>query len=287
MEYLASVLSHLCLYAIFLVGIGRIVLAFSSVWSIGHVAFWGIGGFITALLCVDAGLSPWVSLLLGCLAAAIASACIGATSLRLEGDYFVVLSVSASELVRVLVISLKGPGGMSGVARPSLFGLSTENDWTFLGFVLLPALSILLGVITYAERGHLRRLTTMAKESELFAITMGYSPVRYKMAVFVVGSVVAALAGGLHAFFIRGTDPSTLTIYQAVLLFAIALVTARESSLGVLLGATLYVAAPRILERLIVMPGASMFSFNLVQLAYGVLLLATTILLVRKRVLQS
>jgi len=287
MDYLASVSAHILLYFIFIAGLGKYILGKSSVWSIGHIAFWGLGGLVVGSLTVDFGVNAWIALLASVLFGIIISFLIGLASLRLDGDYFVILSVSLSELIRVIAIEYRGPGGFNGIIRPTFFGVSLENDWLFIVLALCPFVIATIIITLRLEQLHLNRIFLLVKENEILAKSFRYNPVYYKILIFCIGSFFATLSGGLYSLFIRGTDPSTTTLYQGVLLFAISLLSGINTLKGVLLGALLFVAAPRMLEYIITAPGSATYSYNIIQLVYGILLLIVVLLTSRVPVYQK
>lgn len=274
MELLASITANLILYTILLVSLNNFVVGKTSIMPVGHLAFFGIGAFATGVLVADFGLSGWAALAAGILAGTALSLLVGLTTLRLAGDYFILLSISLCELVRAASIAMKGPSGLTGIARPTLFGLSLDNTWSFIGLVLLPTSALVILLAWSFSRSPLERICAMIRQHELAARMQGIRTVYYKVGCFCAGSAIAALAGGLYTLYARSTDPTTYTIYQSILLFAMVLFGGMNSIRGSVVGAVMLVLAPRVLESLINRPTASFYSAQLVQLVYGVLLVA-------------
>lgn len=272
MELLASVVANLVLYTLVIISLNNFILGKTNVWPVGHIAFFGVGTLATGVLMGDFHLSGWAALLLGLLLASALSLLIGLTTLRLAEDYFVVLSISVCEMTRAASISLKGPSGMSGLTRPTFFGASLENDWAFIGAVLLPALAAFVALAVRFGLSPLERVCVLMRQDETAARLLGVPTNYYKVGCFCLGSMAAALAGTLYTFYTRSTDPSVVTIYQSILLFAMVLLGGINSVRGSIVGGLLIVAVPRILEYFINSPSSSYYAAQAVQLVYGVLL---------------
>jgi len=274
-ELIASYLALYIIYSILIISLNNFIVGKTYIWSIGHLAFFGIGAFCTGILIQDFNFSGWLALIISGIIGIILSFLIGLTTLKLKGDYFIILSIGISELVRALILQLKGPSGMTGIARPSLFTFSLENDWLFIGSVLIPFLLIIIIIARRFGKSSLERLCALIRYNEDAAKLLGVSPLYYKVGCFILGSLVATIAGGFYTFYTKSTDPSIITIYQNILLFAMVLLGGINSLRGSLLGGLMLIIVPRILEFLISNPLASYYSAQLLQLIYGLLLILT------------
>lgn len=271
MEVLASITANLIIYTLLLTGLNNFVVGKTNIWPVGHMAFFGIGAMVSGVLIADWNISAGFALVSGILAALVVSVLVGLTTLRLAGDYFIILSIGLCELVRAINVALKGPAGISGIRRPLLHGISLENDWTFIFVVLLP---IFLLAVFLARRffdSSLERICRLVRQDETAAKLLGISPLYYKVGCFAIGSVIAALAGGLYTLFTRSTDPATITIYQSILVFAIVLIGGLDSIRGSIIAGIMLVTVPRILEYFLNSPTASYYSTQVIQLFYGIL----------------
>src|SRR5438045_2002125 len=111
---LAQLTTDLILYSLLVLSLNFIV-GKTSVWSVGHLAFFGIGAVLAAAILKSVH-SPTVAFALSVLAAAglsgVLSFVIGVATFRLRQDFFVIFSVAFSELVLASSITLTGPAGM-------------------------------------------------------------------------------------------------------------------------------------------------------------------------------
>ena len=95
----------------------NVVGGYAGQLSAGHAAFVGIGGYTSALLSIELGLTPWLGMFVGAALAAVLGALIGYLGFRfgLRGFYFVLLTVAFAEVCRILVSNIDAVGGALGL----------------------------------------------------------------------------------------------------------------------------------------------------------------------------
>src|SRR5258708_15890721 len=95
--------------------------------DLGHVAFYAVGAYSYALLSTNFGLSFWVCLPLAGILAAFWGVLLGFPVLRLRGDYLAIVTLAFGEIIRLVIINWQsltgGPNGISGIPRPTMFGI--------------------------------------------------------------------------------------------------------------------------------------------------------------------
>lgn len=273
MDVLASITANFLLYALLVLSLNNFIVGKTNIWPVGHIAFFGVGSLITGILISDHHVSAWLALVIS-LAIGICFSCIvGLASLRLTSDYFVILSIGLCELTRSASIYVKGPAGIGGIQRPSLFGFSLENDWALIVLVLAPVLVVVIFLAFRFKNSPLERVCILIRQDEAAAKLLRIPITYYKVGCFGIGSSIAILAGGLYTIYSKSTDPSNVTLYQSILLFAMVLVGGINTIRGSILGGLMIVAVPRILEYGINNPASSFYATQLIQLVYGALLI--------------
>jgi branched-chain amino acid transport system permease protein len=273
MELLASITANLILYTLLLLSLNNFIIGKTSILPVGHLAFFGIGAIVTGILVADWNISPWGALAIVIVLGLLVSLIVGLATMRLAGDYFIILSIALCEIVRSATISIRGPAGITGIARPKLFSISLENTWVFNVCVLLPILILLVLVAQRFKNSPLERICILIQQNEVMAKLQGIRVLYYKVGCFCIGSVIATLVGALYTLYSQSTDPSVITIYQSILLFAMVLFGGINSIRGSIIGGMMLVLAPRILEFLINRPTSSYYSAQIIQLLYGTLLI--------------
>src|SRR5882724_10120015 len=105
----------------------NIVVGLAGLLDLGYVAFYAVGAYSYALLAINFGLSFWILLpVAGCLAA-FWGVLLGFPVLRLRGDYLAIVTLAFGEIIRLVIINWQsltgGPNGVSGIPRPTMFGI--------------------------------------------------------------------------------------------------------------------------------------------------------------------
>jgi branched-chain amino acid transport system permease protein len=162
--------------------------------SFGHVAFFGMGAYTTALLIARLGW-PWlVASLAGGLMAAVLALVIGWPCLRLKGPYFAIAMLGLNEVLRVLASYFEGlTGGGLGLSLPTL-DASLPIYYAMGG---VAALVTLVAYLIVTSRFGLRLMTI--REDEVAAEAMGIDTFHYKLYAFLLSAVGPGMVGGLSA----------------------------------------------------------------------------------------
>jgi branched-chain amino acid transport system permease protein len=273
MELLAQIVATLLIYACLALSL-NFVMGKTSVWSVGHMAYFGIGALIAASVGFAGPLSLVSGVLLAALCGGILGLFVGLSTMRLRQDYFVILSIALSELILSLSISWKGPAGFDRLTRPNLPALSLQNDWVFIGFILVPFTLMLAGFFARFSASPLEKVCALIRTNESLARVLKISPTRYKLHCFWLGAAVASVCGALSTFFFKSTDPNQISLQNNLLLFAAVIFGGLNSIPGSVLAALLLIAVPTILESLLIRgPFGSFYASELKQLLFGLLML--------------
>jgi len=188
----------------------NLVAGYTGQISLAQHAFFGIGGYATAVisttLLADGNFyfNPWTMLASGVVAALFAAA-IGAPLLsKLAGDYFALGTLGFGEIVRVALI--KGgsvTGGSFGISMSSEpFETLVPHYWVGL------LLAVLATAAVYAIARSRLGLALMAiREDPLAAAASGVDVLRFKVLAFAAGGFLAGIAGSLYAFYVFAVSP--------------------------------------------------------------------------------
>lgn len=205
--------------------------------SFGHVAFVGIGGYTTAILLAELGLSPLLTGLLGAALAAGVAVIIGYPCLRVRGPYFALVTLVVSLAVSVVVINLPGINVASGVFVPP-----PGSSPVMTRFILYEAIAgvfvLTLVVARIIERSQLGVGLAAIREDEEVASTQGVPTTRLKMIAFTISAGLTGLAGGILSWSRGFLDPGDMfSVNTSVLIVLFALFGGRRSWVGPLIGA--------------------------------------------------
>ncbi len=267
--------AQVLIYAIALLGL-NLLTGFNGQISLGHGAFFAIGGYGTAILMAKLGVPYWAAI-------AIASAvCFGAgflfgfPALRFGGLYLA-LATFALAVATPQILSYKGfdawTGGSQGLSlvKPHApFGLGLSVDqWLYL-FCLLCA-AALYWAARNLVRGRVGRALIAIRDQPIAAETMGVNAALYKTTCFGVSALYAGVAGGLSAIAVGFVSPESFGLSLS-LAFLVGIVVGGLASLGgVVFGALFIEFVPNLADQLSVNFGES--AKALPGAIYGVLLI--------------
>lgn len=185
--------------------------------SMGSAGFMLVGAYASSLLSTKAGVSVWLSILLGALLAMVIAFGASFPFLRAKGVYFAILTVMLSEVLRNIVFYWsKLTGGYSGLANipvPEpirLGGLGTISfDSKAHYYYLMLVIAIVCLIIMYRlERSWLGLMWSSINENDQLARSCGVNVKRHKQLLVVVTAFFMAIAGGFYAHYVGTLTPS-------------------------------------------------------------------------------
>jgi branched-chain amino acid transport system permease protein len=234
----------------------NLLTGYMGLLSLGHLAFWGLGGYCSALLALKLGWSFWGGLLGGGLLAALSAWLLGLLILKVRGHRFVIITIAFQLLVQLVAynwISLTdGQNGLSGVPSPEIVipGIGTIDFFskTNFYFLILFFCVITVYVCWRLVNSRVGRALVAIRENENLAESVGISAFRYSMIAFVVGAFFAGLSGSLYAHYIRYISPDMFEFIHVVELLAMVLLGGRATILGPIVGAVIFSSLPEVLR---------------------------------------
>lgn len=198
--------------------------------SLGHVVFFGIGGYTSVLLWQVAPL--WLAVPAAGLVAGLFALLIGAPVLRVRGPYFVILTLGIAELVKYVVLLAEK---LQGKSSRLLFG--APDAATQYGILLgLAAAAVLLLVVVRNSR--FGRGLVALREDEDAAATLGVPVPRFKLYAFAASAVIPGMVGAVMV--LRSTYFDATQLFSAEISFTIvtmAIIGGRDDARGAIMGA--------------------------------------------------
>jgi len=216
-DFWIAQLNYIGLYA--LVSLGLVLLTgVGGLTSFGQAAFVGIGAYTTAWLTLNTGMSPWLTLFVGLALTAISALIVGVITLRMSGHYLPLATIAWGLSLYYLMGNLDALGkydGLLGLKSLSIGGINLGQGRLF--FVLCWAIVItsavaLLNLLDSRPGRAIRSL----KGGTQMAEAMGINTFRYKVTIFVIAALFAAVAGWLLAHFQRTVNPSAFGLKMGI-----------------------------------------------------------------------
>jgi branched-chain amino acid transport system permease protein len=247
-NYFYEVAILVALNAIVCVGLNLLV-GYAGQISLGHAAFFALGGYGSAILSAQHGWPTWLSLPASCAAVGLLAFVIGRPTLRLKGHYLAMATLGLG-VITAIVLSTEdritgGPDGMS-VPPLAFFGRAVQGEhawYALAGGALLLAVWLALNLIESPTGRALRAL----HGSEIAAETLGIASAGYKLEVFVISAVFAALAGALTAHYAGFMTPAKASFMHSVELVIMVVFGGMASVFGAVVGALVLTTLPQLL----------------------------------------
>jgi branched-chain amino acid transport system permease protein len=217
----------------------NVICGYAGYISFGHVAFFGIGAYTTAIL-----MQPqhdwnfWATLPVAAVIAGAVAALVGWPALRLKGAYFAIATWALAEAVRELATILDFTGGSRGLTTP------IHLDDNFFYYTMLATAAIAFAVCyLLLERSRFGFRVKAVRDNEVAARAQGINTTLVKIAAFVLSAMIPAVLGGINAYWITFINPeSVLNTIITDQLVVMVLVGGLGHAWGPALGATvLYV----------------------------------------------
>ncbi len=237
----------------------NIVVGLAGLLDLGYVAFYAVGAYSYALLAQHFGWGFWLCLPVSGLLAACWGLILGFPVLRLRGDYLAIVTLAFGEIIRIILINWAsftgGPNGISGIPRPTLFGLefkaSGANSFAeFFGipyspvqriiflYYLILALALLTNFVTLRlRRLPIGRAWEALREDEVACRSLGINTTNTKLTAFAIGAMFGGFAGCFFATRQAFISPESFVFMESALILAIVVLGGLGSQIGVVIAA--------------------------------------------------
>jgi len=232
--------------------------------SLGHAAFFGIGGYAMGILASHAQSytplldGPWVIegtnsmpviWLVALIVSGLAALAIGALSLRTSGVYFIMITLAFGQMFYYFAISWPAYGGEDGLSiyvRNAFPGLDTLDPIQFF-LIVWAWLVVILLLVASLSRSPFGLALNAARQSPLRAETVGIRPYRLQLTVFVLSGMITGLAGALYADLNRFVSPSMLSWQTSGEIMVFVILGGVARLCGPLAGALVFILLEQVL----------------------------------------
>ncbi|HNR87281.1 MAG TPA: branched-chain amino acid ABC transporter permease [Spirochaetota bacterium] len=240
-DYLLTQLTMSAYYALVIIGLS-VLMGYAGQISIGHAAFFAIGGYTAAVLTTGAfRLSPWLSLAVAVAITVVIAFLIGIPILKLKGHYLAMATLSFGVIVYRIVLGTGVFGEADGISDVPGFTLlpgltvtggaaSRVENYYIAWFLVTLAIILLINLINSRVGRALRSI----HGSEEAANAMGVNTAGYKLAIFVLSAVFAAVGGVFLTHYTGGIGPSEAGVMKSVRYVAIVAVGGMANIWGAL-----------------------------------------------------
>lgn len=246
----------------------NLLLGYTGQLSLGHVAFFGIGAYASALTSLGFDVNifgfriihePWpvvVGFVVGIIVAGLCGYAIGKLSFKVRGAYFVIVTISFAEVTRLIALNwvdlTQGPLALNNIP-PFALGFPGLGEAMLWGKVPNYFLVLAVGVAAYVVirrlvLSRIGRAMIALRENEPLATSLGIDVTRFLVLAAVVSAAIAGAAGGLYAHFVRIIDPDIFLFIYTVTMVIMVVTGGKGTLAGPLVGGLIFGMLPVILR---------------------------------------
>lgn len=212
----AGVINNVYLTVLMTIGINiilaislNLIIGVTGQFSLGHAGFMIIGAYCAgvAVKQFSASLGGILfGMLIGIVISGAVALIVAIPTLRLRGDYLAIATLGFGEIIRIIILNMKITNGAAGLILPKLI------SWQ----VIFAAVVICTIIILNFCRSAQGRACISVREDEIAAEAMGINTTKYKIMAFVLGAMIASVAGALYAGAFYVIKPEMFTFNKSI-----------------------------------------------------------------------
>jgi branched-chain amino acid transport system permease protein len=259
-----TVAANIGVYAATAIGL-NIVVGLAGLLDLGYVAFLGIGAFTAANLSGAAASKVGIALpfpivmVICAVVAGCFGAIVGSPTLRVRGDYLAIVTLAFGEIFTR--VAQNNIGGLTGganaipnIPQVELFG-TAFNESIIIGAIRLPSgvlyyvlivllVAFVMLVFAHLKDSRLGRAWIAIREDEDAASAMGVRTGPIKILAFLIGAMLAGLAGAFFAHKTAVVAYDSFRFTESVTLLAAVILGGMGTIPGAVLGASILFILP-------------------------------------------
>ncbi len=228
----------------------NVIGGFAGYPSFAAAAFFGLGAYTTGIL-LGYKVPLWLSLPAAAALSFGLAGLLGAVLLRLRGHYFAIASLALVEVLREIVNHATDlTGGGMGLNIPVTAGADIMADARFFFYVMWAVLLVTVLAVIAVSSSRLGFGLSCIRQNEAASQMVGLNTTLYKSIAFGLSACFVGAAGGVYAAWVHYIDPTDVfDILYSVKPIVMALIGGLGSSLGVMIGALLYLVLEEVVWR--------------------------------------
>ena len=186
----------------------NLIIGITGQFSLGHAGFMCIGAYVSAVVIktMPSTTGLIVGIILGAIISGMVALVVAVPTLRLKGDYLAIATLGFSEIIRIVILNMKITNGAAGL---NVIKLTT---WPILYVCVIIAIII---VVNFARSAPGRACISI-REDEIASESMGINTTKYKTIAFVIGAMLASLAGALYAANFYFVKPDMFNVNKSI-----------------------------------------------------------------------
>jgi len=217
-----------------LAGSLNLLTGYTGYLDFGHVAFFGIGAYVTGVLMLKLGMPFSPAMFIGAIISGIIAVVVGITTMRLRGAYFAIAMLVFAEAMKQVALVLEGiTGGGNGLSLP------IYTNYQFFYYAMFSAVLLIIGITYWFERSKFGLALMAIREAELASEVSGVNTLYCKLIAFGISAFVAGIIGGIYAYWMTFLYPGDVfNVLMTVHMIIMAFLGGAGTLLGPIIGAT-------------------------------------------------
>lgn len=226
-----------------LAGSLNLLTGYTGYLDFGHVAFFGIGAYMTGVLMVKMGMPFFPAMFIAAVFAGIMAIIVGIPTMRLRGAYFAIAMLAFAEAMKQVVLEFEGiTGGGNGLSLP------IYTNYRFFYYMMFSAVLLMIGMTFWFEKSKFGKALMAIREAELAAEVSGVNTFFCKLIAFGISAFVAGIIGGIYAYWMTFLYPGdAFNVLITVRMIIMAFLGGAGTLLGPIIGATFLAAIEEVL----------------------------------------
>jgi branched-chain amino acid transport system permease protein len=234
-DFYVNLASQIFIAALFASSL-NLLAGYGGLVSLGHAAWIGLAAYASAWLYLRLGLPHLATAPLALIATTLIAALFGWIALHASGLGFLMITLALAQVLwgtayRWASVT-NGDNGLSGLTRPSPFGLSLDKPAAFYYFTLAIAIVALWLMAKFVASPFGAALRGTRDEPRRMA-ALGHNVWLVRWITFVYSAFWGAVAGLLYVYYHKYVHPTTLSLQSSA-----------EALLGVIAGGAGTLAGP-------------------------------------------
>lgn len=239
----------------------NLLLGYTGQLSLGHVAFFGIGAYTSALVSLGFDVEliggfrviherwpVWLGFIMAILVSGLCGYIVGKLSFRVRGAYFVIVTISFAEVVRLVALNwvelTQGPLALTSIP-PMALGLPGLGEFEFFSkqanfYLVLGVAALSYVIISRLVNSRIGRAMVALKENESLAVSVGIDVTRYLVLAAVISAGIAGAAGSLYAHYLKIIDPDVFLFLYTVTMVIMVITGGKGTLAGPIVGGLIF-----------------------------------------------
>jgi len=239
----------------------NLLLGYTGQLSLGHVAFFGIGAYASALTSLGFDVTlfgkfhvvhepwpVWTGLVMGVVVSGIFGYIVGKLSFRVRDAYFVIVTISFAEVVRLVALNwvelTQGPLALTNIPPVAAtipgygtFEFYSKTSYFYLVLAVLAVSYVIISRLVHSRTG---RAMIALKQNESLAVSVGIDVTSYLVVAAVMSAGIAGAAGALYAHYLRIIDPDVFLFVYTVTMVIMVVTGGKGTLAGPLVGGLIF-----------------------------------------------